>query len=95
MRRLVDGRIDGILDRTNLYRSQTPHGVQRRLLLRAYAEQDPRGPETFIDETALLQSAGIRVSTVPGEPANLKVTLRGDEEPAFALLEARADADLS
>ena len=95
MRRLVDGRIDGILDRTNLYRSQTPHGVQRRLLQQAYAAQDPRGPETFIDETALLQSAGIRVSTVPGEPANLKVTLRGDEELAFALLEARAAADLS
>ena len=93
MRRLVDGQIDGILDRTNLYRSQTPHGVQRRLLLRAYAEQDPRGSKTFIDETALLQSAGIRVSTVPGEPANLKVTLRGDEALAFALLKARAAAD--
>lgn len=40
-------------------------------------------------------SEGAGVSTVPGEPANLKVTLRGDEELAFALLEARADAVLS
>ncbi len=90
MRRIVDGRIAGILDRTSLYRSQTPHGAQRRLLLRAYARQDPRGPETFIDETTLVQSAGIVVSTVLGEPANLKVTLSGDEQLAFALLEARA-----
>lgn len=90
MRRMVNGRIVGIVDRTDLYRSQTPHGAQRQLLLQVYAMHDPRGPETFIDETALVQSAGIPVSTVPGEPANLKVTLPGDEQLAFALLEARA-----
>ncbi len=92
MRRIVDGRIVGILDRTDLYRSQTPHGAQRQLLLQAYARQDPRGPETFFDETALVQSTGILVSTVHGDPANLKVTLPGDEQLAFALLEARASA---
>ncbi len=90
MRRLVDGRIVGILDRKDLYRSQTPHGARREVLLQAYARQDPRGPETFIDETTLVQAAGIGVTTVPGEPANLKVTLPGDEQLAFALLEARA-----
>ncbi len=90
MRRLEDGRIVTIVDRTDLYRSQTPHGAQRRVLLRAYAAQDPRGPETFIDETTLVQSTGITVTTVPGEPANLKVTLPGDEQLAIALLDARA-----
>lgn len=92
MRRLVNGRIVSILDRSNLYRSQTPHGVRRGLLLRAYAVHDPRGLETFIDETAIVQAAGIPVCTVLGEPANLKVTLPGDEQLAFALLEARARA---
>lgn len=90
MRRVVEGRIVGHLDRVDLFRSQTPHGAQRHLLMHAYKSQDPRGPETFIDETALVQSTGIVVSTVPGEPANLKVTLPGDEQLAFALLEARA-----
>lgn len=90
MRLIIDGRIVGIVTRTDLYRSQTPHGVQRKLLLEAYASSDPRGTMTFIDETTLVQSAGIRVHTVPGEPANLKVTLPGDEQLAFALLEARA-----
>ena len=94
MRRMVDGKIVGILDRTDLYRSQTPHGARRELLLQAYARQDPRGPETFVDETALVQSTGVVVSTVPGEPANLKVTLPGDEQLAFALLEARANQPL-
>jgi 2-C-methyl-D-erythritol 4-phosphate cytidylyltransferase len=84
MRRIVDGRVVGIVDRTDLYRSQTPHGARRELLLEAYARQDPRGPETFVDETTLVQSTGIVVSTVPGEPWNLKVTLRGDEQLARA-----------
>lgn len=92
MRRMADGHIVGILDRTGLYRSQTPHGAQRRLLMQVYAIQDPRGPKTFIDETTLVQAAGFTVSTVPGEPANLKVTLPGDEQLAFALLEARVRA---
>jgi 2-C-methyl-D-erythritol 4-phosphate cytidylyltransferase len=90
MRRMTHGRIVSILDRTDLYRSQTPHGIQRRVLMEVYKSHDPRGPKTFIDETTLVQSAGVVVSTVPGEPANLKVTLPGDEELAFALLEARA-----
>ncbi|ROR90172.1 IspD/TarI family cytidylyltransferase [Nocardioides aurantiacus] len=90
MRRLVDGRVSGILDRTGLYRSQTPHGARREVFARAYERVDPRGPSTFVDETTLVQAAGIPVWTVPGEPENLKVTLRGDERLAVALLEARA-----
>lgn len=92
MRRLREGRIVEILDRTDLYRSQTPHGARRSLLMDVYRRQDPRGATTFIDETTLVQAAGVTVSTVPGEAANLKVTLPGDEELAFALLEARARA---
>lgn len=95
MRRVVDGEIVGILDRGGLYRSQTPHGARREVLLRAYAVQDPRGPETFIDETTLVQAAGIIVATVPGEATNLKVTLPGDAELAIALLDARAPSGFS
>lgn len=90
MRRVEAGEIVGIIDRLGLFRSQTPHGARREVLLRAYEIQDPRGPDTFIDETTLVQAAGIRVATVPGEAANLKVTLPGDEQLAIALLEARA-----
>lgn len=90
MREVVDGEIIRTVDRTRLYRSQTPHGARLELLRRAYSIQDPRGPETFIDETTLVQSAGISVATVPGEAQNLKVTLPGDDELAVALLGARA-----
>lgn len=90
MREVVDGEIIRTVDRTRLYRSQTPHGARLELLRRAYSIQDPRGPETFIDETTLVQSAGISVATVPGEAQNLKITLPGDDELAIALLGARA-----
>jgi 2-C-methyl-D-erythritol 4-phosphate cytidylyltransferase len=90
MREVVDGEIIRTVDRTRLYRSQTPHGARLELLRRAYSIQDPRGPETFIDETTLVQRAGISVATVPGEAQNLKVTLPGDDELAIALLGARA-----
>lgn len=90
MRRVVDGRIVETLDRTELFRSQTPHGIQRRLLLEAYGRYDPRGLEALIDETVLVQKIGVPVSVVPGEVANFKVTVPGDEKLAIALLEARA-----
>lgn len=51
-----------------------------------YEAHDPHGPLTFVDETALVQSAGFRVSTVPGDTVNLKVTLPGDEKLAIARL---------
>jgi 2-C-methyl-D-erythritol 4-phosphate cytidylyltransferase len=89
MRRLVDGKVVAVIDRHGLFRSQTPHGAQRQVLLDVYARQDPHGDHTFVDETTLMQSAGITVWTVPGEPANLKVTLPGDEQLAMALLQAR------
>ncbi len=89
MRRIEHGRIVAQLDKTGLYRSQTPHGARRELLLSAYRRQDPRGATTFIDETTLVQAAGFPVSTVPGDPANLKVTLPGDEDLAMALLASR------
>ena len=90
MREVVEGEIVRTVDRTRLYRSQTPHGARLEVLRHAYSIQDPRGPETFIDETTLVQSAGISVATVPGEAQNLKVTLPGDDELAIALLGARA-----
>ena len=90
MRRVVDGEIVAILDRHGLFRSQTPHGARREVLASVYEQVDPYGDQEFIDETTYVQSTGFTVCTVPGEQANLKVTLPGDEKLAFGLLEARA-----
>lgn len=88
---ITDGAVSGELDKTDLYKSQTPHGIRRRLLLDVYEQRDPRGAEDFIDEPSVVHAvAGTPITTVDGEAVNLKVTTPGDEELTIALLEARA-----
>jgi 2-C-methyl-D-erythritol 4-phosphate cytidylyltransferase/2-C-methyl-D-erythritol 2,4-cyclodiphosphate synthase len=81
---------DGLtsVDRAGLFRSQTPQGARRELLLEAFA----RAPSaTFTDEAALFEAAGISVKTVPGEPMNMKVTDAADLNLARALTRALAE----
>lgn len=91
-----EGTVSGELDKTDLYKSQTPHGVRRELLLAAYEHRDPDGPEMFIDEASVVHSAlGTPITTVAGEAVNLKVTTPGDDDLTVALLESRARAAAS
>jgi 2-C-methyl-D-erythritol 4-phosphate cytidylyltransferase/2-C-methyl-D-erythritol 2,4-cyclodiphosphate synthase len=70
------------VERDGLVRTQTPQGARRQLLLDAMAAA---GDEAFSDEAALLESRGIAIATVPGEPHNIKVTLPEDLEMVRAL----------
>ena len=82
-------RVRETVDRSDLATAQTPQGTRRDLLLRAFAEHDPAGPETFTDEASLLEASGVPVVAVPGEATNLKVTYPEDLARAEALLAAR------
>jgi 2-C-methyl-D-erythritol 4-phosphate cytidylyltransferase / 2-C-methyl-D-erythritol 2,4-cyclodiphosphate synthase len=77
------------VDRSDLATAQTPQGARRDLLLRAFAEHDPAGPETFTDEASLLEASGVPVVAVPGEATNLKVTYPEDLARAEAWLAGR------
>lgn len=68
--------------RDGLVRAQTPQGAWRQLLLDAMAAA---GGEAFSDEAALLESRGIAVATVAGEPQNIKVTNPADLDMVRAL----------
>ncbi|MDL2334947.1 MAG: 2-C-methyl-D-erythritol 2,4-cyclodiphosphate synthase [Chloroflexota bacterium] len=70
------------VERDGLVRAQTPQGARRQLLLDAMAAA--KG-EAFSDEAGLLESRGIAIATVPGEPQNIKVTLPDDLEMVRAL----------
>jgi 2-C-methyl-D-erythritol 4-phosphate cytidylyltransferase/2-C-methyl-D-erythritol 2,4-cyclodiphosphate synthase len=72
------GRVLGTVDRTALAAAQTPQGARRGLLLDAWAAFPPDGDREFTDEAALLEACRIPVHAIPGEPANLKVTLPDD-----------------
>jgi 2-C-methyl-D-erythritol 4-phosphate cytidylyltransferase/2-C-methyl-D-erythritol 2,4-cyclodiphosphate synthase len=78
LKRIEDGRVAATVDRTQLVAAQTPQGIRRDVLARAWARLPPGGPSTWTDEAALLEACRIPVHAVPGEPTNLKVTLPED-----------------
>jgi 2-C-methyl-D-erythritol 4-phosphate cytidylyltransferase/2-C-methyl-D-erythritol 2,4-cyclodiphosphate synthase len=89
LKRVEDGRIAGTVERSGLVAAQTPQGVRRDVLAAAYAAFPPDGPETWTDEAALLEACRIPVHAIPGESANLKVTLPIDlRRVEWALVQA-------
>ena len=78
LKRVADGRVLDTVDRSTLAAAQTPQGVRRGLLLDAWLAYPPDGPREFTDEAALLEACRIPVHAIPGEAANLKVTLPDD-----------------
>ncbi|MEP7360973.1 MAG: 2-C-methyl-D-erythritol 2,4-cyclodiphosphate synthase [Chloroflexota bacterium] len=76
------------VERDGLVRAQTPQGARRQLLLDAIAAAKD---EAFSDEAALLESQGIAIATVPGEPHNIKVTLPEDLDMVRALARGGAE----
>ena len=83
----VDGdRVAATVDRDGLGTAQTPQGARRDLLRAAWHRYPAGGPDTFTDEAALLEASGVPVHVVPGDPANLKVTLPADLLRAAGIL---------
>ena len=87
LKRLNGERVGATVDRTDLVAAQTPQGVRRSLLERAYAAFPPDGPETWTDEASLLEACRIAVHAISGEATNLKVTVPVDLERARAMLD--------
>jgi 2-C-methyl-D-erythritol 4-phosphate cytidylyltransferase len=90
LRRLRKDSIVDWMDRYGLNLAQTPQAMRRQLLLDAYEAHDPWGSEGIIDETLLVQMAGVTVTPVRGERANIKVTVPADIEIITAILKSRA-----
>lgn len=88
LKRVDGGMVRGTVDRNGLATAQTPQGVRRSLLARAWAAYPPEGAREFTDEAALLEACRIGVHALPGEPANLKVTLPDDLRRVERALEA-------
>jgi 2-C-methyl-D-erythritol 4-phosphate cytidylyltransferase / 2-C-methyl-D-erythritol 2,4-cyclodiphosphate synthase len=78
LKRVGEGLVLETVDRSALAVAQTPQGARRGLLLDAWAAYPPGDPPEFTDEAALLEACRIPVHAIPGEAANLKVTLPDD-----------------
>lgn len=91
VRRVRDGELGELVDRTDLAAGQTPQGARAGLLAEALRQHPATGSERFTDEAALMMACTIRVHPVPGDPVNLKVTLPADLARAAAFVAARED----
>jgi 2-C-methyl-D-erythritol 4-phosphate cytidylyltransferase/2-C-methyl-D-erythritol 2,4-cyclodiphosphate synthase len=78
LKRVGDGMVHETVDRSTLAAAQTPQGARRGLLLDAWVRFPPDGPREFTDEASLLEACKMPVHAIPGESANLKVTLPDD-----------------
>ena len=87
LKRLDGESVGATVDRTDVVAAQTPQGVRRSLLERAYATYPAAGPETWTDEASLLEACRIAVHAISGEASNLKVTVPHDLDRARALLD--------
>jgi len=78
----VDGvAVTATVDRTDLVLVQTPQGFRAAVLRAAHAA----GSEDASDDAVLVERAGGRVVTVPGEITNFKITYPDDLRLAEAL----------
>ena len=80
-----DGRVLRTLDRTSLWRIQTPQVFRAEVLRRALG-RDPAALAAATDDAALVEEIGGRVRVVEAPPENMKVTSESDLRVAEALL---------
>ena len=78
-----DGRIAGTIDRTGLWRAQTPQAFRYREILEAHRAVVG---EQLTDDAAVAERAGLNVALVAGREDNFKITTREDLTRAEARL---------
>lgn len=84
--KLVDARqsrVKRTLDRTVLYRAQTPQAFRYDIIKKAYAR---KLANAATDDASLVETMGHRVRIVKGSYKNLKITTKDDLKIAEALL---------
>jgi 2-C-methyl-D-erythritol 4-phosphate cytidylyltransferase/2-C-methyl-D-erythritol 2,4-cyclodiphosphate synthase len=86
VKRVVDGAIRETVDRTQLWRAQTPQGFHFERILAAHRATVGR---VLTDDAAVAEAAGIVPVIVIGSEDNLKVTTTQDLAAAERLIAAR------
>ena len=74
--------VTGTLDRTRIYRAQTPQAFRYGLLKKAYGSIKKK----VTDDSGLVEGFGGKVKIIEGSPKNIKITTKEDLKLAEALL---------
>lgn len=90
----ASGRIARTLDRTSLWRAQTPQAFRLPEILAAHERAAAAGLADFTDDAAVAEWAGIPVALVAGSPANIKITTAEDLKMAEATLAGPGGPDI-
>ena len=88
LKRADDDVVIETVDRSNLWRSQTPQAFRTEELKRAHSRAHD---ESFgaTDDAQLIERYGGRIAIVPGDPANIKLTYEDDFVVAQAMIESK------
>jgi 2-C-methyl-D-erythritol 4-phosphate cytidylyltransferase/2-C-methyl-D-erythritol 2,4-cyclodiphosphate synthase len=86
-----NGRVVLTLDRSELRAVQTPQAFFFAPFIEAHRRASKAGLDSFPDDAALAEWAGIPVTTFKGESGNIKLTTADDFVRAEALADGRAD----
>ena len=81
----AEGLVAGTVDRTALYRAQTPQAFRFDAILAAHRAH----PGGALDDVEVARAAGLDVAIVEGEETNLKLTFPGDFARAEAILKGQ------
>ena len=73
------------IDRNNVWMAQTPQVFWKTKLLHAIAISEKKNMEVT-DESSMMESLGYKVSVVPGDHSNFKITSREDWERAVNII---------
>ncbi|HSL92127.1 MAG TPA: 2-C-methyl-D-erythritol 4-phosphate cytidylyltransferase [Candidatus Limnocylindrales bacterium] len=84
------GKTLSTVDRSLLFRAQTPQAFRAGILRAAY-EKAEAGGWRGTDDASLVEGAGYPVTPIPGEEANIKITTPEEFRMAEGLLHAEAD----
>lgn len=90
MKRVVDGRISGTVDRTGLWHASTPQLFPLGTLKAALSSAIENGGHVT-DEASAMELAGFRPEMIEGHADNIKVTLPADLVRAEHYLQIRGD----
>ena len=80
-----DGMVSGTVDRTGLFRAQTPQAFHFDAILAAHLAH----PGGALDDVQVARDAGLDVAIVAGDEDNMKLTFPGDFARAEAVLKGR------
>lgn len=92
IKEVESGVVVRTLDRSRIFRAQTPQAFRYDLIRRANDEAHRAGIEraSLTDDSILVERLGVNVSIVEGPESNVKITTAGDLAFARFLLESEA-----